>query len=60
MVKEGYIIVNGEPIDYISFGKGKRNLVMIQGLNTGGFKGSGVMLSLMYRIFSKEYTVLSF
>ena len=60
MVKEGKIRLGDESIDYISFGRGKRNLIMIQGLNTGGFKGSGVMLSLMYRIFSKEYTVYLF
>lgn len=44
-------------IDYVRFGKGKRQLVMIQGLNTRGIKGSAIPLALMYRIFVKDYTV---
>ena len=41
-------------IDYVRFGKGKRQLVMIQGLNTRGIKGSAIPLALMYRIFVKD------
>lgn len=59
-VKEGTIQVNDIEMDYISFGKGKKNLIMIQGLNTNGIKGSGLMLSLMYSIFTKDYTVFLF
>lgn len=44
-------------IDYVRFGKGKRQLVMIQGLNTRGIKGSAIPLAFMYRIFAKDYTV---
>jgi len=47
-------------MDYITFGKGSRPLVMIQGLNTRSIKGSGLMLSFMYRIFAKDYKVYIF
>ena len=46
--------------DYISFGRGKKTLIMIQGLNTRGIQGSAFLLSLMYRLFTKEYTVYLF
>ena len=59
-VKEGTIKVNDIEMDYIRFGKGKKNLIMIQGLNTNGIKGNGLMLSLMYSIFAKDYTVYLF
>ena len=59
-VKEGTIKINNIEMDYIRFGKGKKNLIMIQGLNTNGIKGNGLMLSLMYSIFTKDYTVYLF
>ena len=46
--------------DYITFGTGTKPLVMIQGLNTRGIKGASLPLSLMYRIFTKEYKVFLF
>ena len=58
--KEKTIHINGMTADYITFGKGKKNLIMIQGLNTKGIKGSGMMLAYMYRIFAKDYTVYLF
>ena len=45
---------------YITFGKGDKPLVMIQGLNTNGIKGSSIPLALMYRLFSNEYKVYLF
>ena len=36
---------------YITFGKGDKPLVMIQGLNTNGIKGSSIPLALMYPFF---------
>ncbi len=56
-VKEQKLHVQNMQIDYISFGKGKRNLIMIQGLNTNGIQGAGLSLAYMYRIFAKEYRV---
>jgi len=47
-------------MDYITFGKGKKPLVMIQGLNTRGIRGSALMLAYMYRIFAKQYKVYLF
>lgn len=60
MVKEGKIKLSDTQIDYISFGRGNRPLIMIQGLNTRGIKGAGASLSLMYRMFAKEYKVYFF
>ncbi len=56
-IKEGKILIDNIPTDHISFGSGKKNLIMIQGLNSNGIKGSGMALAFMYRIFMKEYTV---
>lgn len=47
-------------IDYITFGKGEKPLVMIQGLNTRGLGGGAVLLAYMYRKFAKEYKVYLF
>ena len=47
-------------VDYIMFGKGTKPLIMIQGLNTRGIKGSGLALAYMYRIFAKDYRVYLF
>ena len=58
--KEGKLNINGEQMDYITFGKGEKPLVMIQGLNTRGIKGSALPLAYMYRIFAKEYKVYLF
>lgn len=56
-VKEQKIELQNMQIDYITFGKGKKNLIMIQGLNTKGIKGAGLSLAFMYRIFANEYKV---
>lgn len=58
--KELKLTVKGMTFDYIRFGKGARTLIMIQGLNTRGIKGSALPLAYMYRIFAKEYTVYLF
>lgn len=59
-VKEDKLRVSNTEIDYITFGTGEKNLIMIQGLNTGGIKGAALGLAFMYRIFAKEYTVYLF
>ena len=56
-VKEYKLKISDTEIDYITFGTGNKNLVMIQGLNTRGIKGAGIGLAFMYRIFAKEYKV---
>ena len=47
-------------MDCITFGTGKKTLIMIQSLNTNGIKGTLRSLAFLYRIFSKEYTVYLF
>lgn len=52
--------LNNMNVDYITFGKGNKPLVMIQGLNTRSIKGMAIPLAYMYRIFAKEYKVYLF
>ena len=59
-LKEGKIEINGLKTDYISFGKGSKPLIMIQGLNTVGIKGAGLGLAYSYRIFAKDFKVYIF
>ena len=59
-VKEDKLKISDTQIDYISFGTGKKTLIMIQGLSTKGIKGAGLSLAFMYRIFAKDYTVYLF
>lgn len=56
-LKEQKLNLHSMQIDYITFGKGKRNLVMIQGLHTRGIKGTGPSLAFLYRIFAYDYKV---
>ena len=58
--KELKLNINNMEIDYITFGKGTKNLIMIQGFNTRWIKGAALSLAYMYRIFAKEYTVYLF
>ena len=58
--KEQMLTIENIQMDYISFGKGTKPLIMIQGLNMNGIKGSAVPLSFMYRIFAKDYKVYLF
>ena len=60
MAKELKVKIKNTELDYITFGRGSRPLIMIQGLNTNGIKGSAAMLAFMYRIFVKDYTVYLF
>ena len=56
------IKIGDTDMDYVSFGTGKKNLVMIIGLNDGLFpvKGTALPLALAYRIFAPYYTVYVF
>ncbi len=56
-VKEQKLKIRDNEIDTITFGRGEKHLIMIQGLNTRDIKGAGLSLAFMYRIFAKEYTV---
>ena len=58
----GTLDIDGTTMDYISFGKGKRNLVVILGLQDGmkTVKGSAVQLSMMFPKFGEEFRVYAF
>ena len=47
-------------VDCITFGRGKKPLVMIQGLNTRGITGLALPLAWTYRLFAKEFQVYIF
>lgn len=58
--KEQSISIHNILINTITFGRGAKPLVMIQGLNTRGIKGAALPLAWMYRIFAKDYKVYVF
>lgn len=58
--KELKLTLNNKQINYITFGKGTKSLIMIQGLNTNSIKGAANSLAYMYRIFAKDYKVYLF
>ena len=57
---EGKVKIPSGDLNYISFGRGQKNLIIIQGLNVRDIKGAGASLALMYKIFSKDYRVWFF
>ncbi len=59
-VKEQKIDLHSMKVDAIRFGKGRKNLILIQGLNTRGIKGAGLSLAYLYRLFANDYTVYLF
>lgn len=60
--KNSVLELDGTDMDYISFGNGSKYLIMIPGLGDGlkTVKGTVLTLSVMYKCFTKEYTVFSF
>lgn len=58
----GSVCVGNSQMDYISFGKGDRNLIMLPGLGDGlsTVKGMALPFSIMYRVYAKEFTVYVF
>lgn len=58
----GSVRVGNSEMDYISFGKGNKNLIMLPGLGDGlsTVKGMAFLFSMMYRIYAKEFTVYIF
>ena len=51
--------IDNTEMDYISFGNGKKNLIMIPGLGDGLkiVKGTSIPFSIMYREYAKDYKV---
>lgn len=58
--KEQVLELQDVRMSYITFGRGKKPLVMIQGLSTRSIKGAAVSLAYMYRMFAKDYKVYLF
>lgn len=61
-VKNGVVQLRGDTMNYIRFGCGDRNLIMLPGLGDGltTVKGTALPMALMYREFAKKYTVYMF
>ncbi|MBP1552224.1 MAG: alpha/beta hydrolase, partial [Oscillospiraceae bacterium] len=57
--KGGIILIDNTETEYISFGKGDKNLIMIPGLGEGlrSIKGLALPMAYLYRMFSKDYRV---
>ena len=60
--KNNNIKIEQSNMDYVSFGVGNKNLIIIPGLGDGlrTVKGMAISLAFMYRQFAKEYTVYVF
>lgn len=52
---EDTIKINNSYVDYIAFGVGSRNLIIVPGLSVRDLKGAGISLALMYKCFAKDY-----
>ena len=54
--------IENTTVDYISFGKGNKNLIIIPGVGDGfkTVKGLAIPFSIMYKIFAKDYKVYVF
>ena len=58
--REHKLKLNNLQMTYITFGKGAKSLVMIQGLSTRSINGMAIPLACIYRIFASDYKVYLF
>lgn len=60
--KNGTVRIGDTTMDYIRFGTGSRNLIILPGLGDGlrTVKGTALPMAWMYRCFAKDYTVYAF
>lgn len=60
--KNGSLPVDGTTVEYIRFGNGRKTLIMLPGLGDGlrTTKGTALPMALLYRVYTKEYTVYAF
>ncbi len=60
--KNGVLEIDDTTINYLSFGKGSRNLILIPGLGDGfkTVKGLAIPFSILYKKFAKDFKVYSF
>jgi len=58
----GSVCIGNSEMDYVSFGNGSENLVMLPGLGDGlsTVKGMALIFSIMYRVYAKKFTVYVF
>lgn len=58
----GRLAIGNTDMDYVRFGKGKKNLVILPGLGDGltTVRGTAVPMAWMYRLFAKDFTVYMF
>lgn len=60
--KNGTLKIGNTHMHYITFGSGKRNLIIIPGLGDGlmTVKGKALPFAMMYRLFAKDFKVYVF
>ena len=60
--KGGQLAIDDTTMEYICFGTGAKNLIMIPGLGDGltSVKGKAIPFALLYRQYAKEYTIYVF
>lgn len=60
--KNGTVVLENSDMDYISFGKGSKHLIMILGLGDGlsTIKGKALAFAIAYRAYAKNYKVYVF
>lgn len=60
--KDGSIDIGGAKMDYVRFGSGEKNLILLPGLSDGlaTVKGKALLLAPPYKLFFKKYTVWMF
>lgn len=60
--KNGCLTIGNTTMDYISFGSGRKNLVLIPGLGDGlkTARGMALPFSVLLKSFTKDYTVYDF
>ena len=60
--KNNVMTIDDNSVNYISFGTGNKNLLIIPGLGDGlkTVKGLAIPFSIMYRMFSKDFKVYVF
>ena len=61
-MKNGTVRLSDGQMDYVCFGRGKRQLIMLPGLGDAlrSVKGTALPMAWMYRLFSGEFTVWMF
>lgn len=60
--KNGIIKIGNTDMDYLSFGSGKKNLIILPGLGDAlkTVKGTAISFAFLYRLFATDYTVYVF